>query len=430
MMKKFILIVLCLLLWSSQLYGLTLDEAVKIAIENNHKIKEHQNLTEAQRSRVSSKKAAFLPEANLSYSYTRQDNVFSFFQTKETSVFSAELTYNLFNGFSDLKALKAEEAQLDATEYQRKAIQADVVFEVKGAYIEFLRAEKALDVAREAVKLLEKQYHDASLFYREGMIAKNDLLKVEVELASAKQNLIKAESDLKVAKRRLERVIGIRLGDEKLEDISTLIDSLPAEEKLKEEMLKNRSELKYLRALKRARQYRAESIKGGYLPTLQLSLVHDRYGDSYQPDGRPDLYDTQTRAIVIARWNIFDGFRKHNDIKAEEAELRAIEERIRDTVEELSFQLTRALENYRVAKEKVEVAEKAVKQARENYRITENRFRQRMATTTDLLDARFFLSRAKNEYISALYDIQRALAEIERVIESPTIQLKSGTGNE
>jgi HAE1 family hydrophobic/amphiphilic exporter-1 len=402
---------------ASPLHALTLDEAISIALENNHKLKEYSSLVDARKSRVEAERASFLPEANLTYSFSRQDNVFSFFQTKESSILSAEVSYNLFNGFSDLKALKAEEAQLEAAVFQKRAVKADVIFAVKKAYIGVLRAAKTLEVASEAVRLLEKQYRDASLFYREGMIARNDLLKVEVELYSARESLIRREGDLRIARRRLERVMGRPVSDEGLEEADFKQDKDPDESRLREEMFSNRSELKYLSALKKARRYRLEGIRGGYMPALDLSLVHDRYGDSYIPDGRPDLFDTQTRALVTARWNIFDGFRRYNTAKAEESEIRAIEERIRDTREELSLQLRTAIENYMSAKERVEVAGRSVKQAEENYRITENRFRQRMSTPTDLLDARFLLTRARNDYVNALYDLYVSIAGIERVVE-------------
>ncbi len=406
-----------LLLLSPSLYALTLDEAVKTALENNHRIKEQEALVGAEEGRVASRKSAFLPGATLSYSYLRQDNVISPFQTRESSVLSAELTYNLFNGLRDRRALQAEEARLDASRYQKKAVEADIILETKRAYIEVLRAEKNLGAAREAVGLLKRQTHDAGLYYREGLIARNDLLKVEVELASAKQDLIRAEGNLRVARSRLERTTGKNLADEALDEIARPSFVSYKETRLREMMLKNRSELKYLRALRQARMYGMEGIRGGYLPSLDASLTHDRYGDSYLPDGRDGLPGTQTRAMVVARWNIFDGLRKSNDIKAEEAEIRALKERLMDMEDELSLQFRTALENYRVAGERLGVSKKAVEQAEENYRITENRFRQRMATTTDLLDARFLLTRSRIENNNARYDIYLSKAEIDRVVE-------------
>ena len=84
-----------------------------------------------------------------------------------------------------------------------------------------------------------------------------------------------------------------------------------------------------------------------------------------------------------------------------------------DLEEEMKLQLRTALENYQVAVSKLEVSKKAVEHSEENYRITENRFRQRMATTTDLLDARFLLTRAQTEHSNALYRSEEHTSELQ-----------------
>ncbi len=397
--------------------ALTLEEAVRAGLQNNHRIKQYRALTEAQRRRVESLKSAFWPEITLGYTFSRQDNVSPVFQNRENSLISGEITYNLFKGLSDLKALEESEAVLDSTIYELRAMKADIRLQIKQAYVELLRERRGLKIAEDAVRLLERQAKDARAFYREGLIAKNDLLKVEVELASAVQERALSRARVRIAKRRLERLIGITVDLREVMEI-TAEDTMNYndEEKLRREMLQRRSELKFIKALKRARELRVQGIWGGYLPSITLSLTHERYGDSFVPDGRADLFDTQSRAMMIARWNIFDGFSRKYQIEAERSEMLALEERLRDTKEELLLQLTTVLENYRTSIDRLKVARKAVEQAGENYRITENRFRQRMATTTDLLDARFFLTRAENDLKNAEYDYYLSLAELERVV--------------
>ena len=396
--------------------ALTLEEAVRAGLQNNHRIKQYRALTEAQRRRVESLKSAFWPEITLGYTFSRQDNVSPVFQNRENSLISGEITYNLFKGLSDLKALEESEAVLDSTIYELRAMKADIRLQIKQAYVELLRERRGLKIAEDAVRLLERQAKDARAFYREGLIAKNDLLKVEVELASAVQERALSRARVRIAKRRLERLIGITVDLREVMEITAKNTMKYDEERLKREMLQRRSEIKFIKALKRARELRVQGIWGGYLPTITLSLTHERYGDSFVPDGRADLFDTQSRAMMIARWNIFDGFRRRYQIEAERSEMLALEERLKDTKEELLLQLTTVLENYRTSKERLKVARKAVEQAGENYRITENRFRQRMATTTDLLDARFFLTRAENDLKNAEYDYYLSLAELERVV--------------
>jgi len=62
------------------------------------------------------------------------------------------------------------------------------------------------------------------------------------------------------------------------------------------------------------------------------------------------------------------------------------------------------------------VAEENVKQAKENFRVTEDLFQQGMATNTDYLDANTLLVKAKTDYISALVDYKLAEAQLKRAM--------------
>jgi len=82
-----------------------------------------------------------------------------------------------------------------------------------------------------------------------------------------------------------------------------------------------------------------------------------------------------------------------------------------------------------MAREKLVVAEPAVSQADENYRVTDLQFRERVATTTDLLDARNYLTDAKDRYNNAFYDLHVARATIDRVLERNLPQPEGANGH-
>ncbi len=412
--------VVALLFLPSTGAGLTMDEAVDLALANNPRLQDFQHRTEAQRSRVDSRKAPFWPEVDATYNYNKSDTTYQFL-TKEASVFTAEIHYNLFRGFSDLNTLKSARSTLDASLYEQKSTEADVVLDVKRAYIRVLRTRKTLEVAREAVELLERQSRDAEKFWRAGLTAKNQFLLVEVSLASNRQELLQAETNVRIAREALDRAIGVPVGkDTVIEDIAFEKPMALDEDALSRTMLANRSELRFLEAQFAAREYARDSITGRYYPSVDFSLSHSRFGEEFAFEGLPDpLFDSDTRATVEAKWNLFEGWRTKNDILAEESEVRAITERIRETKEEIFLQLKAAVEEYRVSAGRIELARAGIEQAEENFRITENQFRERVATTTDLLDARFLLSRARDEYNNAFYNLNLSLAALERVVEGP-----------
>ncbi|MGB6409968.1 MAG: TolC family protein [Candidatus Deferrimicrobiaceae bacterium] len=305
-MKRVSLAILVLLLVPHGVHALKMDEAVDMALANNPRLKDFQQRTEAQRSRVDSRKAPFWPEVDVTYDYERRENVFSFFQTRDSSTFTGEISYNLFRGFSDLNTLKSARSTLDASRYEQKTTQADVVLDVKRAYIRVLRIRKALEVAGEAVELLERQSRDAEKFWRAGLTAKNQFLLVEVALASNRQELLQAETNVRIARKALDRAIGVPVGkDTVIEDIAFEKSMVLDEEALSRTMLANRSELKFLEARFTAREYTRDSIRGRYYPSIDLSLSYDRFGETSAFEGLPDpLFDSDTRATVEAKWNL------------------------------------------------------------------------------------------------------------------------------
>ncbi len=413
-------------------YALTVEEAVTFALENNHRISQFGYLEDSAREDVGVKKSAFWPSADLSYSYSDVDvkgstSLGSTFN-RNVAVGTAEATFNLFNGFSDIQSLRESRARAEASMYEKKAVIEDVVLDTRTAYIDVLRAKRAVDTAQEGVELLERQVREARQFYDVGLFAKNDVLKVEVELSTARQDLITAEGDLAVARKRLEKVMATPLSaDEVVEEIESMPDiGESSYQELSSVAIENRSELRQLRYLEEALGYNAGSIKGGYLPSIDLSYSHSKYGDKADLDGREFLHDEEDLIMISATWNIFDGFSRKHSVSQALFQQKATREQLRDTEGEVLLQLRDALEGYRASRGRLEAAEIAVKQAEENYRVTENQFRERIATTTDLLDARFFLTRARNQLNNALYDVHLWAARIERATELRVFSVREG----
>ncbi len=401
-------------------HALTMDEAVDLALKNNNRLQEYRFRTRAQEHRVGAAWSPFLPRLDADYQFTKSDDYNTTFQTEEASTLTASASYNLFRGMSDLFSLLGSKAQLSSARHEQKAVEGDVALEARTAFIEVLRASRNLTAAQEAVELLERQRRDAELQYRVGLTAKNEFLKVEVELASARQGLIRAEGALRVARKTLERAIGMPAGiDVVIEELVPPIASDLNEAELSERMLRNRSELASLRSLRDSRNYAKKALWSGYLPSIDVSAQRLWFGDSLSPDGRETLADRDTRYILTATWNFFDGFKTSRDAAAARADVLSLDRRILDTEQALLLQLRSAVEDYRVSAQGVQVADKAVAQAEENYRITNNQFRERIASSTDLLDARVLLTRARTDHSNALYDLHRAAAAVERIIEAP-----------
>ncbi|MDT8318146.1 MAG: TolC family protein [bacterium] len=161
-------------------------------------------------------------------------------------------------------------------------------------------------------------------------------------------------------------------------------------------------------------------MRGEQCPTIDLALRQSSFGDEATPSGKTGD-DDETRGEISAAWKLFSPIKNRYDVESERAELNSIEEAIAELEKDIRFQLKRAVKEHRLAMGKLLVAEKGIAQAKENCRITENQLRQQLATTTDILDAGTALSRAKNDYKNARYDLQAAIARIEIMTEGFSI---------
>jgi len=69
-----------------------------------------------------------------------------------------------------------------------------------------------------------------------------------------------------------------------------------------------------------------------------------------------------------------------------------------------------------VANKNIATAGQALVQARENWRISNLQYRQQIATSSEVLDARTFLTQADTNYYNALYGYMIFLSKLERSV--------------
>ncbi len=402
---------------NSPAYALTMEEAVHDALQLNPRIIRAIALADAAESRANKAQAPFWPSLDINYSYWQADRNPNF-TGSDLSTTTASASYSLFNGGSDWFHLDAAKHRMEAAKWQRLSVVADAVLAVQRAYIEVLRAEQNLATSQQSLELLRKQYHESELRLELGLIARNDLLRVSVELSTSQQGLVVAESGLAVARQALANALGRQLGEDETLTIVNLSNSRPqAFDILQQQMLDSRSELRYLHSQLAAQTSDRKAIRGDMLPDLDLIHSYDRFGNNSFPNSNDADYDSDSTTMLQASWTLFSGFETRYELAGRKHELLALEEEIRSTEDQLALQLKTALEAYRVSRTNLKTAQASVLQAEENYRVSENRYKAQVATTVDLLDAEEFLTRARNEKVKAKYDLYLSAVAIERVLE-------------
>jgi outer membrane protein len=419
MTTRLFLLLTAALCCATTVRALNIDQAIRTALQHNPQLTSSTLLEGAAKADRAATRAPFWPTVELGYSYWRSDRDPNL-DTSELSTATATARFNLFNGGSDRFRYAAAVANEEGATWQRRAVAADTVLQTRRSYIGALRAERNLESAEETLKLLQRQLRDTRLRLEQGLLARNDLLRVAVEAASAEQVVVSARGAVSVSRQALELAMGQTLDEgTPLEEIAAVRTRAVSYDELLPWMLEARSELHALNSRLAAQKAERKAVRGDLLPDVDLVLSYERFGNEALPEADDIDYDSDSRTLLQASWPIFSGFSTHYELAGRRQRILALQEDIRAVQDALSLQLRNALEDYKVAAANLETAARAVEQAEENYRVEESRYRAQVATTVDLLDAAQFLTRARNEAIKARYDLYQAEAVIDRVVEDP-----------
>jgi len=120
--------------------------------------------------------------------------------------------------------------------------------------------------------------------------------------------------------------------------------------------------------------------------------------------------------MAVASWTFFEWGKTRYG--AQEKLRRANQARLnRTSVEDnIRQQVKGAYLTVKAAETAVTTVEKAVEQAKENYRMNEERYKEQVSTSTDMLIAQTLLTRTQNNYYNALSAFNVAKAGLHRAM--------------
>ncbi len=402
---------------------LTLKESIDIALKQSVTINAAREGVRASESKRKGAFTGFLPKLSTSYSY-KQLNEAPESRLSETPITSGtrdnynwqlELKQPLFAGGGILANYQINRLGEDISRMEETTTILDIIEEVKVSYFTILKTERIMGVARQSVEQLKVHRDVAKDFYDVGIIPKNDLLYAEVELANGKQFLVRAENGVELAKAKFNTVL--RRGINTPVEIEDILSYKPFQKELADCVklaFENRPEIKaYSMKIEQAEK-EVKLTKSQFFPSVDLVGNYSRFGED--PDLKGSKYTPQENwyVMAVANWDIWEwGRTKHEvafDISRKNQasdDLAAIEDRITLYVKR-SYLLLREAEKH------IFVAKKAIEQAEENFRINEERYKEHVATSTDVIDAQTLLTRSKSDYYNALSNYNIAMAGLER----------------
>ena len=420
-MKKLVIIAL----FPVVSYGMSIDEAVEKAVNNNLSLKQYRLNIKKAEYQIKEDFNLFMPELFTNFRFTTMKDTpyqnlpagilpfpFSFKQTeKDIRYFDLGINYYLFTGFSRFEKLKISKYEKKASKELYLEELNKIKTEVKKAYIDVLMANSVVHIYKKQLEAVERHLYRVKEFYKQGLVAKIDILQTRVKLSQIKRDLRKAEGDLKVAKARLKNLIN--------ESMDTDFQPEPLSLEIPENL--NLPEL-YKKALINRHLIKAVDIKSKQLKKVEKIELSEFYPKIYAQakyfytNEYPYLDPKENYALTVGITWQFQSLKPYYSFLKQRIEHRKTRLKLEQIKNDIKLQVKASYERFLTAKENLKVAQDSLSEAEEYYRLTVEQFKNQLASTTDVLDAESMLTSAKKGREISYYQLLKAYFDLQEAV--------------
>lgn len=341
----------------------------------------------------------------------------------------------IYNGGAEFVGLSAANAMQDRGEYAYRDAEQDVVATVKVAFFNVLKAGELVALAREAVARTQRHLDLTNRRADAGMRTRTDVLRWEVELASAEGNLVNAENGMALASLQLNNVMGVEMNARFILESPAGPDSLPvaamvppaANERAAStampaggsplpEFIETHPSMQMMQANLRLADVGVDQAWVNFKPSVNVAF---QYG--WEKNDTPALDGIAPWAVALqVRWPIFSSFGDFTKLQKAKAEYRRTETQVESFRRGLLMQATGAEFNLRSARKRTDIMRKGQQEALDVLNAVTRRYETGGASNVDVIDVQTAYTSAKASYITALYDCRIAEVQLARALGAAT----------
>ncbi|WP_445719365.1 TolC family protein [Flavobacterium sp.] len=411
---------------------LTLEDAVKIALENNYDIKIADNNSKIDATNNNLANAGMLPSLNANFT-----NNNSQLDTKQTQgdgtvreldgaknmnlTYGVGLDWTIFDGLS----MFARKEQLNVLEQQGKAeLQTAIltrISDVYTAYFDLVQQQQVLASIDTAIVISNQRVTTAQNRFSIGKASKLEVLNAQVDLNSDLSLQLRQRELIKISKIRLnELLVRDTQTDFKVANEITFEQNIDFNE-LKETAEKQNPQLQAQILSKKIADLNLKQVKGNRYPTVRITSGYNftrseaSLGFITQSSGQGFVYG------VTATVPIFNGFLQNKNEKVAKYQVENANLLLEQQKLSLTAQLASLFTSYHTNLELVKMEEKNLEIAKQNLDITLAKFKIGTITTIEFRTAQQNFVEAAVRYSNAQYVTK--LSEINLKELAGTLQL-------
>ena len=328
--------------------------------------------------------------------------------------FSFQVVQPVFTGGKIFFNYKNAELDLRLAREKEKNSRADTILNVRKAFYNIQILQELLNAHKEAYALAEGNYKNVKNSFDLGMASQYDLLRAELAFSAVKPDVLRVENLLETSTLGLKLLLGLPANQEvRLQGELGYLQVELELANLLQSSLKSRSELLQLQM---QRQKVANLLKiawAQYVPNFSLVASYNYQSDYF--NFSKNNWDNYYNISLGVSFPIFTGLKRSAQIGEMNVMKKIMDLNVRQLGDATRLEVESGYRSIRQEYENIQMGLKNVESAKEGVRIAELSYQEGMITILELNSSYNELTRAKVNYLQALYNYNIAIAELEKI---------------
>lgn len=292
----------------------------------------------------------------------------------------ANVSMPIFNGFKLKNSISASENLYKAETFSATHTKEQLAIHVVELFAKLYQSQEMATLIAENLRSAKQRTKDFSSMVDNGIMARNDLLKAQLQESNIQLSLESANKNVNVINYQMVTLLQLP------EDTKIEIDI----ETIKSDMAKNqsivqngqRSDLEAMNYQQKASEASIKIARSGYYPSLAL------VGGYIAFDLKEVMSVTNAMNVGVGvSYDLASIFKNGKEVKLAKSKAEQTKTAIAILTDKIKEETHEAQENYNLSLKQNAVYSKAVEQATENYRIVKDKYDNSLSTTNDLLEA-------------------------------------------
>lgn len=292
----------------------------------------------------------------------------------------ANVSMPIFSGFKLKNSIAASQNLYQAQSFTASHTKEELALEVVELFATLYKSNEMVKLLNENIKSAQQRTKDFSAMVDNGLLARNDLLKTQLQESNLELSLATAIKNVNVVNYQLATLL--RLPENTIIDIDI--------ETVKSDMAKNqllttnalRNDLEALSFQQKATEAGIKIAKAGYYPSLSLT------GGYIALDLKNVISVSNAMNFGVGfNYDLSSIFKNGKEVKLAKSKADQSKQMIAILSDKIKEETQQAQENYTLSLKQNKVYALAVEQSTENYRIIKDKYDNSLANTNDLLEA-------------------------------------------